>query len=511
MFVNLSLENYQYVIDAPFLNFLSSHSITKLHFSKNQFEQNTFTDDIQGFQHLESLSFNLCNITSLPESLGKLPNLKVLDLAGSSIETLPGHMAQMQRLTSLNLSHTKLTNIPSFIFSLPFLKVLDLSELNEAQLSTDDLFSTAPRLELLCFSNHKNKAKELQSLLTLKQLAQRAEPTLNQTDTLSNQCIRMPHTQDRLLNNSPLCKQLKELESEISSIAQYIREIFPAPHAIKTVAELNHLLHHIHFNSNDSERLIHQLEFGLRNLGLLNSQLSEIIRTTHPYPILAQFHSELTVPQNTQSIFRLAVLPPDNSDRRLQLLNEILEQTQLNQSQKSIIAMKISQLASLLHLNAINIHRDITIVRNAIVESIFRLFNEITPCSYHHANRIWQTWLNMFLIKCVKHNNLGLTQRFLQHGAQINIQTNDGETPLYLATAKALQEPTPENIQMVEFLIGHGANPHIQDNKGNSAYDLASAADDDELSTLLFLQPRKHQTPTPMEEDTQIGLSDWFG
>jgi leucine-rich repeat protein SHOC2 len=67
-----------------------------------------------------------CNITTLPESIGKLHNLKVLALSKNKLISLPESIGNLVRLCSLCLSDNQLTSLPESIGRLTELKNLNL-------------------------------------------------------------------------------------------------------------------------------------------------------------------------------------------------------------------------------------------------------------------------------------------------------------------------------------------------------------------------------------------------
>jgi leucine-rich repeat protein SHOC2 len=73
------------------------------------------------------LYLNNCNITTLPESIGKLNNLKVLSLTNNKLTKLPDAICDLTSLRQLDLSENKLTSLPENIDQLTELKELFLA------------------------------------------------------------------------------------------------------------------------------------------------------------------------------------------------------------------------------------------------------------------------------------------------------------------------------------------------------------------------------------------------
>jgi hypothetical protein len=76
---------------------------------------------------LEKLDLNSSLIKSLPRSIGKLKNLKVLDLVRTKyLSSLPEEIGELNSLEELNLRYSVIESLPPSISNLKNLKVLDL-------------------------------------------------------------------------------------------------------------------------------------------------------------------------------------------------------------------------------------------------------------------------------------------------------------------------------------------------------------------------------------------------
>jgi Leucine-rich repeat (LRR) protein len=64
---------------------------------------------------------------ALPSQVGKLQNLKVLNVSYNSFTGVPAEIGQLKNLEVLNLSHNKLTGLPLELGNLSKLKMLDVS------------------------------------------------------------------------------------------------------------------------------------------------------------------------------------------------------------------------------------------------------------------------------------------------------------------------------------------------------------------------------------------------
>lgn len=87
-------------------------------------EMNTF---IKYFFHLERLFFSHQPIHKLPNDIGKLSNLKFLDLSYTQIKELPYEIGNLQKLEVLNLWSCPLESLPPNLGQLKDLKEIHLS------------------------------------------------------------------------------------------------------------------------------------------------------------------------------------------------------------------------------------------------------------------------------------------------------------------------------------------------------------------------------------------------
>src|SRR5579859_4966665 len=68
-----------------------------------------------------ALSVRYCALTSLPQSLGQLARLQLLDVTGNQLTTLPDSLGDLLHLRKLYLDGNQLTELPETIGSLPAL------------------------------------------------------------------------------------------------------------------------------------------------------------------------------------------------------------------------------------------------------------------------------------------------------------------------------------------------------------------------------------------------------
>ena len=84
-------------------------------------------ESISNLKELKKLYLQDNNLTQLPESIGNLSKLQVLFLDSNPLTHLPESIGNLQELRHLNLANTNLTHLPETLANLPNLEVLDLS------------------------------------------------------------------------------------------------------------------------------------------------------------------------------------------------------------------------------------------------------------------------------------------------------------------------------------------------------------------------------------------------
>lgn len=64
-------------------------------------------------------------LTEIPEEVGLLTNLKVLDLSANSLKSLPNSIGFLNSLEEINLTKNSLTELPKTLGGLPHLKSIE--------------------------------------------------------------------------------------------------------------------------------------------------------------------------------------------------------------------------------------------------------------------------------------------------------------------------------------------------------------------------------------------------
>lgn len=123
------------------------------------------------FKNLEYLSLKNDHLIEIPEGIGFLQNLKVLDLSGNDFKVLPKSFANLYNLNEIYLNDEKYMDVDksiNVIRNLPNLKILHLENDNLKRLPESIIQITT--LEALYINNNKFKEfpRELKELKNLK-------------------------------------------------------------------------------------------------------------------------------------------------------------------------------------------------------------------------------------------------------------------------------------------------------------------------------------------------------
>jgi len=125
------------------------------------------------FTNLETLSFKNDNLKEIPQEIGNLPSLKVLDLSGNDFTALPQSLKKLNHLEELYLNDEKnlFHNQNNQSLNLPLnLRILHLENDNLKNVPKE-IYELKKLEQLFLNDNNFNQIpKEMKSLKNLKQL-----------------------------------------------------------------------------------------------------------------------------------------------------------------------------------------------------------------------------------------------------------------------------------------------------------------------------------------------------
>jgi len=279
------------------------------------------------------LDLNGMKLTELPESIGQLTQLQLLNLSNNQLTTLPESMGGLMQLQSLTLSFNQLMKLPDSLGKLTQLQSLALSK-NQLTIIPEWL-KNLTQLQALGLS-YNNKLKSLPEWLG--ELTQLQELNLQglQLDVLPETIGNLKQLQTLTLRNMKL-REIPEWIGKFShlySLNLAKNQLIALPESLGQLTQL----HSIKLAENQLIRLPESMGkcTKLRSLDLSNNQLT-------------------TLPDSLSQLTQLTSL--DLSDNQLTSLPDWLRQltqlTELNLSRNQLITLPetIGQLANLTDLD----------------------------------------------------------------------------------------------------------------------------------------------------------------
>ncbi|MBD3351768.1 MAG: hypothetical protein GF364_09815, partial [Candidatus Lokiarchaeota archaeon] len=120
--------------------------------------------------HVKELHLGYERFSPVPDSIGSLPYLEILDLEGNKLSSIPRTIGFLKRLKILNLSSNQLTSVPETICSLSALEKLNLW--NNELTSLPDAIGDLRSLQNLKLNNNKltSLPESIGSLKSLEEL-----------------------------------------------------------------------------------------------------------------------------------------------------------------------------------------------------------------------------------------------------------------------------------------------------------------------------------------------------
>jgi internalin A len=327
-------------------------------------------------------------LTSLPEELRSLGNLRSIDLSGNPFGTIPELLLEMKQLKSLILTSIGLTELPEAIGQLSNLTQLNLSHNPIAQIP-EALAQLSNLTELVLWDNQITQipdalAKLCEALaqqsnltkldLSRNQITQIPEAisqlsNLTQLDFGWNQITQIPEAISQLSNLTKLgfgWNQITQIPEDLGQLSNVTRlflwnnQITQIPDVIGQLSNLRGL----YLSENQITQIpdaIGQLS-NLRQLYLSNNQITEIpdaISQLSNLTLLNFSHNQITqIPEAIAQLFNLTLLFL-NSNQITEIpdaIGQLLNLTWLSVSNNQItkIPEAIAQLSNLTQLSVSN-------------------------------------------------------------------------------------------------------------------------------------------------------------
>jgi hypothetical protein len=199
----------------------------------------TIPNSIGNIISLKILDLHNNKLNSLPESIGNLVNLISLDLDDNSLITLPESLVNLSKLKTLGLTNNKVIKLPNQMTKLTSLKNLfvndntkltELPELNYANLDIIEFENTGIKVYPSSFQNYKGYNKALHPILQAKDFPFMypykpiENKNRNKTDLVNN--MNEPVIANRILDdeekNEEFIKGMNRLDpNAIRNIAEF--------------------------------------------------------------------------------------------------------------------------------------------------------------------------------------------------------------------------------------------------------------------------------------------------
>lgn len=106
-------------------------------------------ESIGKLRNLQYLNLDSNHLRSLPQNFGQLNRLEWLELGQNNLEKLPKSIGQLANLRYLNLSHNQLKDLPASLYKLKNLTELHLEGNNIPVAHIQDLKSTMPSTRVI--------------------------------------------------------------------------------------------------------------------------------------------------------------------------------------------------------------------------------------------------------------------------------------------------------------------------------------------------------------------------
>jgi Leucine-rich repeat (LRR) protein len=177
----------------------------------------------------EELKFLFKGLTELPEEIGKLKNLKILELSDNQIGEIPDVIAELKNLTRLNLSNNKISIIPDAIAELKNLIELDLGG-NQISVIPDVIAELKNLTTLYLWNNQISEIPD--AIIELENLAELGLDS-NQISEISNAITKLTNLTELHLSDN----QISEIPNEIAEL-QKLKTLDLRDNQVKEIPEI---------------------------------------------------------------------------------------------------------------------------------------------------------------------------------------------------------------------------------------------------------------------------------
>jgi hypothetical protein len=206
-------------------------------------KNHALTTEILKLENLEHLQFYGCGLTSMPDQIGKLRKLRVLDLSVNQIRRLPGQIGECGELSRLDLSSNYIDSLPVQIGKLENLIELNLAG-NRRLKAIPEQIDRLKNLTILNLTNNSISKLPVQigelQKLTVLYLGE------NQLDSLPVQIGQLKNLKELYLNNNDLSSLPDEIGNlqnlEVLDIS-YNKKLTDLPIQIGKLKKLRTLKH----------------------------------------------------------------------------------------------------------------------------------------------------------------------------------------------------------------------------------------------------------------------------
>ncbi len=280
----------------------------RFHISLNHKSFEILPNCIGNLQNLELIDFGHSKLTTLPESIGNLQNLEYLVLNGNELSNLPESFANLQNLELIDFGHNKLTTLPESIGNLQNLQQLFLNN-NQLTSLPESLGNLKQLRELYLLDNQFSSLPE--SFAKLQNL-ERLQMNNNQFSSLPESLGNLKNLGTLVFRNNKLIS-LPESIGNLQNL-EYLEldynQLSSLPESIGNLQNLQRLL----LNNNQLTSLPES--FGdlnnLEGLHLQNNQLRnlpESIGNLSNLKYLQLNYNELSsLPESIKNLKNLQVL-----------------------------------------------------------------------------------------------------------------------------------------------------------------------------------------------------------